>query len=198
MVLLSYEEVKVGASAAIPYSEYKAKEELLKKEFASSIQPLDDRELLLAYLSFKKLKLEEETARSAFVFFSHLEDLFQAEFASARRNNLKSLACCTQNNTEDGTSSLEKRMIKRFKCIKRLDDLKLIERFIILVNRKTEKQHAAFAAGLEGVTPLTPQQLYELKLEEAFLKQEFENRGLSIPAEKITALEHNCATFIGA
>jgi len=191
-MVLSYLSFGASSAAAVSYAEYKAKEELLKKEFTSSIKPLDDRELLLAYLSFKKMKLAEEVVRSAFGFFSHLEDLFQAEFAA--RSNLKSLACCTQNSIEDGTSSLEKRMIKRFKLIKRLDDIKLIERFIILVNRQNENQHAAFSS-VAGVTPLTPQQLYELKLEESFLKQEFENRGLSIPEK---TLENNSATFIGA
>ena len=189
MPSLNYFQFNGDVATEINYDAYKENEISLKDHFDAAIKPLSDQDLLLTFLAFKKKKYSEEVTRQQIGFYSHLEDLFQKEFL---RRKLETV-CCDANGSEDGRSEIEKRLIKRFKCIRSLDDLKLIERYIILMNRKIEDHHEKYSSLDSSYKALPQRNFFELQMEENFLLKELEIRGLSIPD---LTLSH-AATFIG-
>lgn len=186
---MAFSYVNSSSGIELSYAQYKESEETLKENFSFVAKTLSDQDILLLYLAFKKQKYDAEVTKNQLGFYSHLEDLFQDEF---KKRNLETV-CCDGNSKSDGRSEVEKRLIKRFKIIRGLDDFKLIERYIILMNRKIESFHESYCS-LDSTLKAMPQRNYfELQMEEQFILKEFEIRGLEVPE---MTLDH-AATFVG-
>lgn len=195
--ILKYIQFNEGIESAIDYTQYKNNKKQLKLFFIDQIQPLNNEKFLLAYLGFRQEKCKQEVLKNGICFYSHLEDLFQEELVL--RNISETCVISKNNNTQDGFSAVEKRLIKRFKIIKKLTNQKLIERFIILTNRIIERNHEIFF-GLDqdpDFSQALPNKSWkELCFEKKFLVQELKNRNLQIPDMSIL-LKNNSMTFIG-